>query len=54
MDAGISVFIDSAQMGNHDASELTMRHRCTGFVYVIVFAQPTPGVRLATDIAGQR
>ena len=33
MDAGISVFVDSAQMGNHDASELTMPHRCTGFVY---------------------
>jgi hypothetical protein len=33
MDAGISVFIDSAQMGDHDASELTMPHRCTGFVY---------------------
>src|SRR5215469_5750124 len=33
MDAGISVFVDSAQMGNHDASELTMSHRCTGFVH---------------------
>ena len=33
MDARISVFVDSAQMGNHDASELTMPYRCTSFVY---------------------
>ena len=33
MDAGISVPVDSAQMGNHDASELTMPHRRAGFVY---------------------
>ena len=33
MDTGISVLVDSAQMGDHDASELTMPHGSAGFVY---------------------
>ena len=33
MDASISVFVNSAQIGNNDAPELTMPHRCTSFVY---------------------
>jgi hypothetical protein len=33
MDAGISVLVDPAQMGHHDASELTMPHRSSGVVH---------------------
>ena len=47
MDAGISAFVDSAQMGDDDASELTMLHRCTDFVHDLDEDVPLRDVEIA-------
>ena len=47
MDARISVIVDSAQIGNHDASELTMLHWRTGFVYDLDEDVPLRDVEIA-------
>jgi hypothetical protein len=33
MDTRVSVLVDTVQMGHHDASELTIPHRCADLVY---------------------